>query len=153
MVNVSALVAPFVYFLVKVFETPPAVEVVPEIVESLDFLLGGVEKTQEWNRLYFAEPSLAFEHRSEGLEERVVILAFQLSSRRCVFFERLIMRINRVELPPTLRIRENVHGLLDAFEKRIVVGLAGDSCLFIGVMFKHFLPIYMEGKYSDVSVF
>lgn len=55
------------------------------------------------------------------------------------------MRVNRIELPPTLRIGENVHSLLNAFEKRIVVGLAGDSCLFIRVMFENFLPIYAKG--------
>ena len=139
-----ALVAPFVDLFIQVFKTSPTIKVVPEIVESLDVLPGSIVGTQEWNRLFFAKSSLTFEYGGESLEEGVVIFVFQLRSSRNVVFERLIVRINRIELPPPLRIRENVHGLLNAFEKRVVVGLTSDGCLFIGVMFKHFLPVYME---------
>ena len=89
-----ALVAPFIDLFVQVFETPPAVKVVPEVVESLDVLFGSIVGTQERNRLFFAEPGLTYEYWVEGLEERVVIFAFQLSSGRHVILERLVVRVN-----------------------------------------------------------
>ena len=129
------LVAPFVDLFVQVFETSPAVEVIPEIIEPFDFFFGSIDGAQKWYRLIFTEPSLTLEHGGESLEERVVIFVFQLVSCRNVFLERLIMRVNRVELPAAFWICENVHGFLDAFEKRVIVGLAGNSSLFVRVMF------------------
>ena len=103
--------------------------------------------------MLLAESCLTFKHRGEALEERVVVLAFQLSSGRDFILKRQEMGINRVELSPSLGVRENIHGLLNAFEKRVVVGLTSDGCLFIGVMFKHFLPVYMEqSSTNNVSV-
>jgi len=97
--------------------------------------------TQLRNRLHLAEPSLALEYGSESLEERAVILVLQLGGSRDILLQRLVMRVNRVELPPALGIREDVHCLLNTFEKCVVVGLAGNGRLFIGVVFEHFLPV------------
>lgn len=65
-------IASLVHLLVHVLEAPPAVKVVPELVEALDSLLGVVDPAEHGHGLYLAEAGFAFEYRTERLEEILV---------------------------------------------------------------------------------
>lgn len=67
---VALLVAVLVvvgHVLVEVLESPPAVEVVPEVVELLDLLLGGVGVAELRYRLNLGETALGLEDLAPGL--------------------------------------------------------------------------------------
>ena len=74
---IYALVATLVHLLVQILKAPPAVEVVPEIVEPFDSLFRVVVRAEHRNGLYLAEPGLALENGPIELEESLLrVLGF-----------------------------------------------------------------------------
>ena len=132
----DAPIATLVDLLIQIFEAPPAIKVVPEIVERLDLLLRVIVRPQHRHRLLLAEPCLALEHGREGIEE-VLLGVLRLLHLRCcrhVALEHLVVWVDRVELATALRVRENFKGFLDALEERIVVGIADLARFLVGMV-------------------
>lgn len=150
----NALIATLVHFLVEIFEAPPTIKVVPEVVERLDIFLRIIIGAEHRHRLSLAEPRFALKHGCERLEEvRVGVLSgFELRGGRHVVYGRFELGVDRVELPSSLRVREDLHGLLDALEEGIVVGIARHPSLFVWVMFQDFLAIF-SGRYLRLSTY
>ena len=116
-----SLIASLVHLLVKIFEAPPAVEVVPEVVEALDRLLGVVVRAEHRNGLFLAEACLALEDVPESLEEGllgVLRLGDLGCGRNIIFVE---SGVDGVELTAPLGVGEDLERLLDTLEERIVV--------------------------------
>ena len=136
--HVALLVAVLVvvgHVLVEVLEGAPAVKVVPEVVELLDLLLGGVLAAQVRDGVHLAEAGLGLEHLAPELVElgRLgdVLLAGGLD---------VGLLVDRVELAALDGVQENVGRLLDALEEIVVLGAAGGR-LLIGVVLEHLLAM------------
>ena len=65
-----------VNLLVQPLKAPPAVEVVPEVVESFDLLLGGIVVAKAGDRLGLGEARIKVEDVGEGLEEIKVLALY-----------------------------------------------------------------------------
>lgn len=123
------LVTPFVNLFIEILKAPPAIEVIPEIIEIFDFLLFVLEDTEHRDRRFFAEPRFSLEYRPKSLEElyRIQVLGLftfrglEVGCGRRVLFERAIVRINGVKLTSPLDIGKDFIGFLDAFEKRVII--------------------------------
>jgi len=106
--NSSAPIAAFIHLFIKILKTPPGIEFIPKIVEAMDFLLGGIHITEQWDRGYFRESGFPLENRSEAFEECVRTLAalFLQVGGIDVVFEGLVIWIYRVELTASFRVGE-----------------------------------------------
>jgi len=120
--------------LVEVLERPPAVEVVPEVVEVLNLLLGRVGVAERRDGVVVAKAGLGLEDVAPELVE--VTLSELLLGRGLD----LGLLINGVELAALCGVKENLGGLLDALEEVVVVGAAG-SGLLIGVVLEDLLAV------------
>ena len=137
-----SLIASLVHLLVKIFEAPPAVEVVPEVVEALDSLLRVVVRAKHWNRLLLAEARLALENVPESLEKGLLWvprLGDLRRGRNIILIER---RVNGIELTAPLGVGEDLERLLDALKERIVVGIAHSARFLVRVVLKNLFPVY-----------
>lgn len=138
-----ALVAALVDLLVEVLETPPAVEVVPKVIERLDLLLRIVVGAEHGDGLLLAEAGLALKDGAEGVEEvlfRVPVLR-DLGLGRDIGLEEVVVGVDGVELAAALGVCEDLEGFLDALEECVVVGVADSACFLVGVMLEHLFPI------------
>lgn len=139
----DAPIATLVDLLIQIFKAPPTIKVVPKVIEALNLLLAIVILSKERYRLRLAEPRLTFEYSAKLLEKvRVrVLLGFDLLFGGNVFFEGFVVGVDGIELTATFGVGEDFHGFLNAFEECVVVGLAGCSGFFIGVVFEYFLSV------------
>jgi hypothetical protein len=113
--------------LVEVLERPPAVEVVPEVVEGLDLLLGALRVSELRHGLLGGEAALGLEDFAPELVE-VALLGILLG--RGVDLSSLV---DGVELPPANGVGQDLVGLLDALEELVVLGATSGSSL-VGVV-------------------
>jgi hypothetical protein len=116
--------------LVEVLKGPPAVEVVPEVVEVLDLLLGALRVSKLGHGLLGGEAALGLEDLAPQLVE-VTLLGLLLGRR-----VDLGGLVDRVELPPADGVGEDLVGLLDALEELVVLGATGGGPL-VGVVLEH----------------
>lgn len=124
------------HVLVEVLERPPAVEVVPEVVELLDLLLGGVGIAELRHGLDLGEAALGLEDLAPGLVV-VDLGALQLLLGRGLDICGLV---DRVELAALDGVEQDLGGLLDALEEVVVVaGAAGG--LLVGVVLEDLLAV------------
>jgi hypothetical protein len=120
--------------LVLVLERPPRVEAVPEVVEVLDLLLGGVLVTEPGDGLGLGEAALGLE---DGVPELVEVAGLGLLLGRGLDISALI---DGVELAALGGVEENLGGLLDALEEAVILGGASGS-LLIWVMAENLLAV------------
>lgn len=106
-----------------VLERTPRVKAVPEVVEVLDLLLGGVLVTELWDGLDLGEAALGLE---DGAPELVEIAGLGLLLARGLDISALI---DGVELAALGGIEEDLGGLLDALEEAVILGGASGSLL------------------------
>ena len=120
--------------LVQVLEGPPAVEVVPEVVEVLDLLLGRVLAAERRDRVDLGEAGLRLE---DVAPELVEVALGELLLGRGVDVRGLV---DRVELPAADRVEEDLGRLLDALEEVVVISAAGGG-LLVGVVLQDLLAV------------
>jgi hypothetical protein len=120
--------------LIKVLESSPAVEVVPEVVKVLDLLLGGIGASKGGDGVSLGEASLGLEDLAPCL---IVIGLLELLLGGGLDFGLLI---NGVELAALDGVKEDVGGLLDTLEELIVVDTTLSS-LLIGVVLEDLLAV------------
>ena len=117
--DVALVVAAFVVVrdvFVEVFESAPAIEIVPEVVECLDILFARVLIAQNWNWLDIGEAGFGLKHSIPFFVEIFGLVDLFL----CGWFN-IGVFINRVELSAFGRVGENFVSTLDAFEELIVL--------------------------------
>lgn len=117
-----------------VLERAPRVEAVPEVVEVLDLLLGGVLVTEPGDGLGLGEAALGLEDRAPQLVE---VTGLGLLLARGLDVSALI---DGVELAALGGVEENLSGLLDALEEAVILGGASGS-LLIWVMAENLLAV------------
>lgn len=100
-------VGAFVGLLVPPLERPPRVELVPEVVEALDLLLGAGVVSELGNGLSLGEPTLSLE---DGAESGDVLSG---GDRNGVGDGVLDLPVNRVELSPSIKAGERLVGCRD----------------------------------------
>lgn len=120
--------------LILVLERAPRVEAVPEVVEGLDLLLGGVLVTEPWDGLGLREAALGLE---DGAPELVEVAGLGLLLGRGLDIGALI---DGVELAALGGVEEDLGGLLDALEEAVILGGASGS-LLIWVMAENLLAV------------
>lgn len=136
---VALLVAVLVvigHVLVQVLERPPAVKVVPEVVEVLDLLLGGVGVAELRHGLCLGEAALGLEDLAPGLVV-VDFGALQLLLGRGLDLSALV---DGVVLTALDGVKQNLGRLLDALEEVVIVAAAGRG-LLIGVVLEDLLAV------------
>lgn len=124
------------HVLVEVLERPPAVEVVPEVVEVLNLLLCGVGVAELRHGLDLGETTLSLEDLAPGLVE-VDLGALQLLLGWGLDLGTLV---DGVVLAALDGVEQNLGGLLDALEEVVVVALAGGG-LLVGVVLEDLLAV------------
>lgn len=117
-----------------VLERAPRVEAVPEVVEGLDLLLGGVLVTEPGDGLGLGEAALGLE---DGAPELVEVAGLGLLLARRLDIGALI---DGVELAALRGVEEDLGGLLDALEEAVILGGASGS-LLIWVMAENLLAV------------
>lgn len=117
-----------------VLERAPRVEAVPEVVEVLDLLLGGVLVTEPGDGLGLGEAALGLE---DGAPQLVEVTGLGLLLARGLDVSALI---DGVELAALGGVEENLSGLLDALEEAVILGGASGS-LLIWVMAENLLAV------------
>lgn len=122
------------HILVLVLERAPRVEAVPEVVEGLDLLLGGVLVTEPWDGLGLGEAALGLE---DGAPELVEVAGLGLLLARGLDIGALI---DGIELAALGGVEEDLGGLLDALEEAVILGGASGS-LLIWVMAENLLAV------------
>lgn len=120
--------------LVQVLEAPPAVKVVPEVVEFLDLLLGGVGVAECGHGVALGEASLGLEDLAPLLVE-VELLQLLLGGGLDVG-----LLVDGIKLAASGGIEEDVGGLLDALEELVVLGAALGG-LLVGVVLEDLLAV------------
>lgn len=120
--------------LVEVLESPPAVEIVPEVVEVLDVFPGRVLAAERRDRVDLGEASLRFE---DVAPELVEVALGKLLLSRGVDVSSLV---DRVELAAADRVEEDLGRLLDALEEVVVISAAGGG-LLVGVVLQDLLAV------------
>lgn len=120
--------------LIQVLEGPPAVEVVPEVVEVLNLLPGRILTAERRDRVDLGEAGLRLEDVAPELVE--------VALGELLFGRRVDVRglVDRVELAPADRVEEDLGRLLDALEEVIVISAASGG-LLIGVVFQDLLAV------------
>ena len=96
------------------------------------------------DRLLATEARLTSKYGGEESEEcRVWILRLRdLLRCRYVGFKEVVIRIHRIKLAAFLLMGEDVIRLLDAFEKRIVIGITNSAGFFVRVVFQYLFAIW-----------
>lgn len=119
--------------LVKVLECPPAVKVVPEVVEGLDLVASAVLVAEFGHGLGLAESAFGIEDPAPELVEALsrLLLAWGLDIGGLV---------DRVELATLDGVEQDLGGLLDALEEAVVLVAAG-SGLLVGVVLEDLLAV------------
>ena len=120
--------------LVLVLKGAPTVEVVPEVIETLNVLLGALLVAETGYRLRFAEATFAFKN---GVPEFVEAALQDLFTRGR--FD-VCALVDGVELSAADGVEEDFGGFLDAFEKGVVFGVAG-SCFLVRVVAEDLLSV------------
>lgn len=120
--------------LVEILEAPPAVKVVPEVVEFVDVLLGGVGIAKGGDGVCLGETGLGLEDLAPELVE-VALLQLLLGGGLDVG-----LLVDGVELAASDGVEQNVGGLLDTLEELVVLGTAQGS-LLIGVVLEDLLAV------------
>ena len=120
--------------LVQVLEGPPAVEVVPEVVEVLNLLPGRVLAAERRDWVDLGEAGLRLE---DVAPELVEVALGELLLGRGVDVRGLI---DRVELAAADGVKEDLGRLLDALEEVVVISAAGGG-LLVGVVFQDLLAV------------
>jgi hypothetical protein len=120
--------------LVQVLEGSPAVKIVPEVVEILDLLLGGVGVAKGGNGVCLGEASLGLEDLAPELVV-VALLELLLGGGLDVG-----LLVDRVKLAALDGVEEDIGGLLDTLEELVVV-LAAVGSLLIGVVLEDLLAV------------
>lgn len=136
--DVTLLVTVFIVIrdvLIEVFKRSPAVKVVPEVVEVLEFLLGGVVIAKQRHGLNLGEASLRLEDRAPQLEE---VTLGSLLLRRGLNIGGFI---NRVELAATDRVLQQLGSLLDTLEEAVVLVTVSQSSLLVRMVTQHLLTV------------
>lgn len=67
--NRNRPVAALVDFLIKPFEAPPAVKIIPKVVEAFNLFLARVNMTKARDRLDLGKARVKIEDRNKGSEE------------------------------------------------------------------------------------
>jgi len=122
--------------LIKVLECTPAVEVVPEVVEILDLLLGAVLVTELGNGLLNGETTLSLEARAPGLVK--LALGGSLLLGRGLNIGGLI---DGVELATTSGVKQQLSGDLNALEEAVVLVAVARRGLLVGVVTQNLLAV------------
>ena len=122
------------YVLILVLERPPAIEVVPEVVELLHVLFLALVISQLWDRLCLAEAPLGDKDGIPQLEE-VALLCLLLGGRFNVSG-----LVYRIKLTSFDGVKEDLGGFLYAFEKGVVFGGAS-GCFFVRMMAKNLFAV------------
>ena len=137
------LVTAFIDFLVQVLEAPPAIEVVPELIETFYRFLVVVETAKAGYGLDLAEASLTLEYRAKSLEEVIihVLDALELPFSGNLALEVFIVWVDGIKLTAAFGVGEHIHCLLYALEERIIVGVADGTGLFVGVMLEDLFAV------------
>jgi hypothetical protein len=130
------------YIFILILERSPTIKVVPEIVESLDFLFGAIIITQFGHGLDFREAPFGFE---EGRPEFVEV-SFLLARWRDVG-----EIVDRVPLAPLDGVEKDFVGLLDAFEEIVVFGFSRCG-LFVGVVAQDLLAVGTLDLFGSCAV-
>lgn len=120
--------------LVEVLERSPRIERVPEVVEGLDLFLCAVFLAESGHGLVLAETSLAVKDLVPQFVESLalrILLGWGLDVSGLV---------DRVELTTSDGIGEDLGGLLDALEERVVLVGAG-SGLLVGVVLENLATV------------
>lgn len=120
--------------LVEVLEAAPAVEVVEEVVELVNLLLGGVDVTERRNGVDLGETALRLEDLGPKL---VVVGLLQLLLGRRLDIG---LFVDRVVLAALGGVKKDLGGLLDALEELVVLCLTGGS-LLVGVVLEDLLAV------------
>lgn len=121
--------------LVKVLECTPAVKVVPEVVEGLDFVLSAILVTELGNGLLVGETTLSLEDWSPSLVE-AGLLDLLLGGGL-----NLGGLVDGVELTTAGGVQQKLGGDLDTLEEAVVlVALAGGG-LLVGVVAQDLLAV------------
>jgi hypothetical protein len=93
--------------------------------------------------LLFTEPGFALKHGRKALKERFrALIVLELRRGRYIFLQNSIVGVDRVKLPPSLRVREDVHSFLNALEEVVVVGFARDTGFFVWVVLENLFTIW-----------
>lgn len=106
-----------------VLERTPRVKAVPEVVEVLDLLLGGVLVAEPWDGLDLGEAALGLE---DGAPELVEVAGLGLLLARGLNISALI---NGVKLAALGGVEEDLGGLLDTLEEAVILSGASGSLL------------------------
>lgn len=103
----------------------------------MDVLFRVIVLAQHWNRGFLAESCLPLEDRCECTEEELGVFfsAFEVRDRRIILFEGQADGVDRVELAPPLRVRENLVCFLYALEECIIVRGVRCTGFLVWVMF------------------
>lgn len=120
--------------LIEVLEAAPAVEVVEEVVELVNLLLGGVDVTERGNGVDLGEAALGLEDLGPQL---VVVALLQLLLGGGLDIGLLV---DGVVLAALGGVEKDLGGLLDALEELVVLGLTGGS-LLVGVVLENLLAV------------
>lgn len=124
------------HILVKVLKRPPAVEGVPEVVEFLDLLLGGIGVAELRYGLDLGETAFGLENLAPCLVV-VELGVLQLLLRWGLDLGALV---DGVVLAALDGVQQDLGGLLDALEEVVVVAAAG-CCLLVGVVLEDLLAV------------
>lgn len=118
--------------LVEVLERAPAVKVVPEVVELLDLLLGGVGAAKRGDGVVLGEAALGL----EDLAPELVVVALGLLGGGLD----VGLLVDGVVLAALGGVEQDIGGLLNALEELVVLGLAGGG-LLIRVVLEDLLAV------------
>lgn len=142
--ELNLLVATLINFLVQIFETPPAVKVVPEVVEPLYRLLRVFPRSEQWHGLFLTEPGLPLEHGTKLPEECLlgVLRVLDVRGRGYIGGKGFEFRVDGIELTTLFRVGEDLHGFLDTFKEGIVISGGRMAGFFVGMMFENLLAVY-----------
>lgn len=120
--------------LVEVLEGSPRVEAVPEVVELLDLLFGGLGAAEGGDRVNLGEATLGL----EDLAPELVVVA--LLELLLVGGFDVGLLVDRIVLAALDGVEEDLSSLLDTLEELVVLGAALSS-LLIGVVLKDLLAV------------
>ena len=138
LLNMTLLVTVLVvirHILIKVLERPPAVKVVPEVVEVLEFLLGGVVVTKHGDGLDLGETSLRLEHGAPEFEELALgnfLLRWGLNIGNFIY---------GIVLAATDGVLQQFGGDLDTLEEVVVLIAVTHGSLLVGVVTEDLLAV------------
>jgi hypothetical protein len=120
--------------LILILERSPRIEVVEEVVEVLNVLLGAVLVAKLGNWLNTRKSTFGLEDIAPQLIELALLkLLLGWGFNICVF-------IDGVVLTALNRIKENFGGLLNTLEEAVIFGTAG-CCFLIGMVAKNLLAV------------